>query len=265
MGRAADAAADLPLAPKLWLTLTALVPAVVLVTAVLGSILAGVASPTEAAGLGAVAALVLAVVYRRFSWALLREVLRRSLVINAMIMLVVVGGTLFTSMFLVNGGAALVNDVVGAFDRAAATPIADGTALRMLCTDGKLEAGETVRALGADEAIDTSTHDFSREAWRLAGKRGVDLCVNFTGGDTYVPSLRTLRRGGRLVTCGATAGFEPKTDLRFIRVRELAVLGSNGYSQADVETALALALAHVAAAERLMEDRDVIGKIVLVP
>ena len=116
--RAADAGADLPLAQKLWLTLTALVPAVVLVTAVLGSILVGVASPTEAAGLGAVGALVLAVVYRRFSWALLEEVLRRSLVINAMIMLVVVGGTLFTSMFLVNGGAALGNDVVGAFDPA---------------------------------------------------------------------------------------------------------------------------------------------------
>ena len=108
---------------------------------------------------------------------------------------------------------------------------------------GSAAKAERLRALGADAAIDASTHDFSREAWRLSGKRGVDLCVNFIGGDTYVPSLRTLRRGGRLVTCGATAGFEPKTDLRFIWVGELAVLGSNSYSQEDVETALA----HVAA------------------
>lgn len=114
--RASDASLDVPLGRKLWLTLTALVPAVVLVTAVLGSILAGVASPTEAAGLGALGALVLSIVYGRFSWALLGAVLRRSLVINAMIMLVVIGGTLFTSMFLINGGSRLVNDVVGVFD-----------------------------------------------------------------------------------------------------------------------------------------------------
>ncbi|TVQ29747.1 MAG: zinc-binding dehydrogenase [Geminicoccaceae bacterium] len=202
------------------------------------------------------------------------------------------------------------------FERAAATPIAYGTALRMLVTRGRLQAGETVLVLGAsggvgiasvqiakmlgaaviavagsaakcarlleigaDHAIDMSSTDFSREAWRLSGKRGVDMCVNFTGGDTYVPSLRTLRRGGRLVTCGATAGFDPKTDLRFIWVRELEVLGSNSYSQDDVERALAhvasgkldpvigatFPLHELAAAETLMERRDFVGKIVLLP
>lgn len=202
------------------------------------------------------------------------------------------------------------------FRRAAATPIAYGTALRMLLTRGGLEAGETVLVLGAsggvgiacvqiakmlgcrvfaaagsaakcarlleigaDAAIDTSAEDFSRAAWRLSGKRGVDLCVNFTGGDTYVPSLRTLRRQGRLLTCGATAGFDPQTDLRFIWVRELAVLGSNSYSQQDVETALGhvaagrldpvigavLPLHELARAETLMEERDFIGKIILEP
>lgn len=202
------------------------------------------------------------------------------------------------------------------FARAAATPIAYGTALRMLITRGRLQASESVLVLGAsggvglaciqiakmvhakaiavagsaekcarllelgaDEAIDMSSSDFSREAWRLSGKRGVDICVNFTGGDTYVPSLRTLRPGGRLVTCGATAGFDPKTDLRFIWVRELEILGSNSYTQTDVEAALAhvaagrldpfigatFPLGELAAAETLMERRDFVGKIVLVP
>jgi alcohol dehydrogenase len=202
------------------------------------------------------------------------------------------------------------------FVPAAATPIAYGTALRMLLTRARLAAGETVLVLGAsggvgiasvqiakmqgarviavagsaakcarlleagaDEAIDMSSTDFSREAWRLSGKRGVDLCVNFTGGETYVPSLRTLCKGGRLVTCGATAGFDPKTDLRFIWVRELQVIGSNSYTQEDVEQALAhvaagrlrpvigatFPLSELASAETLIEQRDFFGKIVLLP
>ncbi|MFW5833398.1 MAG: zinc-binding dehydrogenase [Pseudomonadota bacterium] len=202
------------------------------------------------------------------------------------------------------------------FVPAAATPIAYGTALRMLVTRARLEAGETVLVLGAsggvgiasvqiakmlgarvvavagsaakcarlldvgaDEAIDMSSNDFSREAWHLSGKQGVDLCVNFTGGDTYVPSLRTLRKGGRLVTCGATAGFDPQTDLRFVWVRELQVIGSNSYTQEDVAQALdhvaagrlqpvigaTFPLAELAAAETLIEQREVFGKIVLLP
>ena len=71
---------------------------------------------------------------------------------------------------------------------------------------------------------------------RLDG--GVDVVINFTGGDTWVPSLRCLRRGGRLLTCGATAGFDPKTDIRFIWTFELQVLGSNGWTPEDLVTLL---------------------------
>ena len=63
---------------------------------------------------------------------------------------------------------------------------------------------------------------------------GVDVVVNFTGGDTWVKSLRCLRRGGRLLTCGATAGYDPKEDIRFIWTFELQVLGSNGWFRADL-------------------------------
>ena len=57
----------------------------------------------------------------------------------------------------------------------------------------------------------TSTQDFSREAWKLSGKNGVDVMVNYTGGDTWMPSLRALKQRGKLLTCGATAGTRPAT------------------------------------------------------
>ena len=61
------------------------------------------------------------------------------------------------------------------------------------------------------------------------------MVVNFTGGDTWVPSLKCLRKGGRMMTCGATAGFDPKTDIRYIWTFELQVLGSNSWEREDLE------------------------------
>ncbi|MEP9379090.1 zinc-binding dehydrogenase [Aquabacter sp. CN5-332] len=201
-------------------------------------------------------------------------------------------------------------------DTAAAVPINFGTALRMLTTIGNLRAGETIlvlgasggvgtacvqvakmigaevlaaagsaakleqlRAIGADHAIDYAAEDFSRRAWDLSGKRGVDVVVNFTGGDTFVPSMRALARHGRLLVCGATAGYAPPIDLRYLWRRELQVLGSTGYAQADIEAAIALVaegrlkpaighrfpLAETAAAQQLLEDRAFFGKIVINP
>ena len=113
----------------------------------------------------------------------------------------------------------------------------------------------------------------------LSRKTGVDVIVNFTGGDTWIPSLRALKQRGKLLTCGATAGYETSNDMRFIWVRELQILGSNGYSKQNIATALEhvsagrvrpvishrLPLSEVREAEQLMEDRKFLGKIVLVP
>ena len=202
------------------------------------------------------------------------------------------------------------------FATAAAVPIAYGTAIRMLLEIGKIGPSDLVlvlgasggvgiacvqiakmlgarviaaagsehkcrklREIGADHAIDYSRHDFSREAWTLSGKEGVDVVVNFTGGDTWIPSLRALKSRGKLLTCGATAGFDTRNDMRFIWVRELQILGSNGYSKQDIATALdhaaagrvkpvishRLPLSEAREAERLMEERDFLGKIVLLP
>ncbi|MCC7426471.1 MAG: zinc-binding dehydrogenase [Alphaproteobacteria bacterium] len=200
------------------------------------------------------------------------------------------------------------------FVTAAAIPINFGTALRMLHTIGHLQAGELVlvvgasggvgtagiqlavdagarviavtrgeeklaplRSIGAEHVIDSAAEDFSAAAWRLSGKKGVDLVMNYTGGDTWVPSLRAMRKRGRLITCGATAGYDPPTDIRYIWTRELQVLGSNGYTQQDIEEAFRLCgagrmrplVSHVlrpwqaGEAHTLLEQRRVVGKVVL--
>jgi alcohol dehydrogenase len=150
-------------------------------------------------------------------------------------------------------------------------------------------SGEKLRRLaefGADHLIDYTAVDFRDEVHRLFGKPtrraytgGVDVVVNYTGGDTWVPSLKCLRRGGRLLTCGATAGYDPKTDIRFIWTYELQVLGSNGWTRQDIEALLGLVesgklrpvidrvlpLRDAREALRIIEEREVVGKVIVAP
>jgi NADPH:quinone reductase-like Zn-dependent oxidoreductase len=68
--------------------------------------------------------------------------------------------------------------------------------------------------------------DWSRTVRGLTGKRGVDICVDSVGGHLHLPCIKSLARGGTLVTCGCTAGAAPKTDLARIFWNQLSVLGS---------------------------------------
>ena len=102
-----------------------------------------------------------------------------------------------------------------------------------------------LKELGADHGINYSKEDFVKWVYSKYGKPhrrsfdgGVDVVVNFTGGDTWVPSLKTLHRQGRILTCGATAGFDPKEDLRFIWTFELNIRGSNGWMREDLTALL---------------------------
>jgi NADPH:quinone reductase-like Zn-dependent oxidoreductase len=143
---------------------------------------------------------------------------------------------------------------------------------------------QRLRELGADHLIDYTQQDFVKYAYDKWGKPhrrkfegGVDVVVNFTGGDTWVKSLRALHRQGRLLTCGATAGYDPQEDLRFIWTFELQVLGSNGWMREDLHALLdmirtgklkpvvdkELPLEQINEAFRLLEEREVFGKVVV--
>jgi 2-desacetyl-2-hydroxyethyl bacteriochlorophyllide A dehydrogenase len=159
----------------------------------------------------------------------------------------------------------------------------------VIAAAGSEEKARRLQELGADEIILYTEEDFLKVVQERHGKPvrrrgtgkggGVDVVVNFTGGDTWVKSLRTLRLGGRALTCGATAGYDPKEDLRFIWTFELQIRGSNGWDTPDINTLLDLvssgkleavvdrtySLEEGAAALAQIEDRNVIGKIVVTP
>ena len=139
---------------------------------------------------------------------------------------------------------------------------------------------------GADHVINYKEEDFVKKIWSEFGKPhrrrfdgGVDVVINFTGGDTWVPSFKVARRGGKILTCGATAGFDPKTDLRYVWTFELKILGSNSWLPEDLETLMkmisdgklspiidtVLPLEKTAEGVKLLEDREVIGKIIITP
>jgi NADPH:quinone reductase-like Zn-dependent oxidoreductase len=153
------------------------------------------------------------------------------------------------------------------------------------CTSSP-EKVQKLKQLGADQVINVKETDFSKWAVETYGKPqrrsydgGVDVVINFTGGDTWHPSLRCLKRGGKLLVCGATAGYDPKEDLRYVWSFELKIIGSNSFyddnlaalmtliQQGKMKPVIDKVLPLDAAREglRLIQDREVIGKVVVAP
>ncbi len=150
---------------------------------------------------------------------------------------------------------------------------------RVIATAGSEEKLARARELGADEVVDYTKSDWPKEVKRLTNRRGVDVVFEHTGADTWPGSLASLRNSGRLVTCGATSGFDAHTDLRQVFYRQLSILGSFMGSKAELLAALpfiesgairpivdrTLPLAEARRAHELMEDRAQFGKLVLLP
>jgi alcohol dehydrogenase len=144
---------------------------------------------------------------------------------------------------------------------------------------------DKLRELGANHVIDTSSEDFVESVHahcgkpRMFGGGGVDVLVNYIGGDSWARALRCLGPNGRMLTCGATAGFHPPTDIRYIWTYEQRIIGSNGWMPAEQVAVLEMVarkeLAPVLHAVRPLEelassvqelvDRKVVGKTVIVP
>lgn len=203
------------------------------------------------------------------------------------------------------------------FDDAASLPIAYGTSHRMLFTRGHIKAGEKVLILGASGGVGVSclqfakmagcevfactsseekgrklkelgadhiinyveTPEFSRAVWTASGKKGVDVAINFTGGDTWIQTQRCMATGGRILTCGSTAGHISEIDVRFLWHRETEIIGSRAYVPEDIVACLNFVasgqlkpvleqrfpLERAAEGVALLEGRRIFGKVVINP
>lgn len=142
-----------------------------------------------------------------------------------------------------------------------------------------------LRELGADHVVDTSATDVRQWVWdtfgkpRMGGGGGIDVVVNYIGGETWQDSLRIIAPGGRMLVCGATAGYAVETDCRYVWTYEISIVGSNGWRPEDQAEMYAMAadgrirpvidgVHPLEAAPEVMQrliDRDFFGKLVLRP
>jgi len=150
---------------------------------------------------------------------------------------------------------------------------------RVLATAGSAEKLAKAKELGADEVINYTREDWPKAVKQLTERQGVDVVFEHTGAATWPGSIASLKSGGRLVTCGATSGFDARTDIRQIFYRQLTILGSFMGAKAELLDAMkfvesgriravidqSLPLADARKAHELMEDRAQFGKLVLVP
>ncbi|MFB6297134.1 MAG: zinc-binding dehydrogenase [Salinirussus sp.] len=202
------------------------------------------------------------------------------------------------------------------WETAAAAPLVFGTAWRMLVARGAVTAGESVLVLGAsggvghaavqiaahagaevyatgssaakldhasdlgaDHVIDYEAESFPAAVRERTGGRGVDVVVDHVGAATWRDSLKSLAKGGRVLTCGATTGGSPETDLNRIFWNQLEVIGSTMATPGELDTVLELVwdgtfepriretlpMSETARGHELVEEREGFGKVVVVP
>jgi NADPH:quinone reductase-like Zn-dependent oxidoreductase len=108
----------------------------------------------------------------------------------------------------------------------AALQLAKLAGARVIVTSRHAGKLDKALALGADHAIDSSRQSVDKQIMALTNGRGVDLVIENVGQAVWASAMRSLVRGGRLVTCGATTGDQPPADLRRIFIRQLQILGS---------------------------------------
>jgi NADPH:quinone reductase-like Zn-dependent oxidoreductase len=150
---------------------------------------------------------------------------------------------------------------------------------RVITTAGGEEKMAKARELGADEVIDHYAQDISAEVRRITGKRGADVVIEHVGAATWAKSCESLAPSGRLVTCGATTGYDVKVDLRFLFGKRQSLAGSYMGTLGELYQVLqfvfkgkvkavidrAFPLAEIADAHRRLENKEQFGKILLLP
>jgi NADPH:quinone reductase-like Zn-dependent oxidoreductase len=183
-----------------------------------------------------------------------------------------------TSGGLATGETVLIH-AAGSGIGSAAIQIAKLSGADVITTVGNDEKLEKARELGANHVINHSKEDFADKVNELTDGRGVDLVFEHIGPETWEKSLLCLKRGGRIVTCGATSGPTVSFDLRFLFAKQLSISGCYMGSRKELMDVLKLIesgklkpvvdsvfpLADASAAQTKMLDRKQFGKIVLVP
>jgi NADPH:quinone reductase-like Zn-dependent oxidoreductase len=161
----------------------------------------------------------------------------------------------------------------------AALEIALLTGARVIATTSSEAKAVEAREAGAELVIDYSAEDVGEAVRSHTGKRGVDVVVDSVGEKTWMTSLKAVRRGGRIVTCGATTGPNPAEEIRLIYWKGISILGSTMANDREFRALLAavacgrllpridrvLPLSRAAQAYRLLEEGRQFGKVVLVP
>lgn len=159
----------------------------------------------------------------------------------------------------------------------AAIQIAKFFGARIIATGGNDQKLTKARELGADFTINHRTQKIRDEVRRITNKRGVQVVFEHVGTATWEDSVASLAPGGRLVTCGATTGFDAKIDLRFLFTRQLSLLGSYMGAKSELQTVMKLVaagrfkpvvdrvfpLAEAVAAHKYLEAGSQFGKVVL--
>ena len=150
---------------------------------------------------------------------------------------------------------------------------------RVITTAGDEKKLEKARVLGADYGINHYQQKISQEVRKITDKEGVDIVVEHVGAATWDESVKSLKPGGTIVTCGATTGHDAAFDLRFLFSRQLAFLGSYMGTMGDLHDVLShvfagrlkpvvdrtFPLKDARAAHEYMESSQMFGKVVLTP
>ncbi|MCX7838858.1 MAG: zinc-binding dehydrogenase [Anaerolineae bacterium] len=130
----------------------------------------------------------------------------------------------------------------GAGTSTAAIQIAKKAGARVFVTSSSDAKLQKAKELGADVLINYTTQEWDKEVYRLTNKRGVDVVFESVGAATWLKAIRALRKGGRLVTIGATSGPNPQEEIRLIFWKQVEILGSTMSNQREFNEVMKLVL-----------------------
>ncbi|WP_330631565.1 zinc-binding dehydrogenase [Halocatena halophila] len=161
----------------------------------------------------------------------------------------------------------------------AAVQIAEHAGATVYATGSSDEKLDHARTYGADHAINYDEQSFDEKIYQLTDGRGVDVVVDHIGPATWDESLKSLTKGGTLVTCGATTGPIAKTNINRVFWKQLEIVGSTMATPGEADDVLELVwdgtfsvhlreilpMSEIQRAHQLLEDRVGFGKVVVVP